>query len=209
LDVGCTSNDVCIQIDWSSSLKAVIRAGGRGTRLSEETVSKPKPLVEVAGHPLIWHIMKNISNYGIDEFIVLSRYKSNLISEYFYNLKLHQDEIFFDLSNGWFKVENNLQKWKITVINTGVDTSTAGSIFKLKNRLDEPFLLTYGDAISAVNIENLLKFHKAENKTATLTAVRPPARYGALEFENNLVSKFVENLLVTIVGSNVPMEIRT
>lgn len=171
-------------------MKAVILAGGRGTRLSEETQLKPKPLVEASGQPLIWHIMQNYARYGVTDFIVLAGYKGQQIREYFANFWLHQADVTFDLSTP----EREIHKirslpWKVSVLDTGIDTNTGGRILKLKDLLKEDFLLTYGDGVSDINIEDLISVHRASGNFATLTAVRPPARFGAL----NLVAEQVES----------------
>jgi glucose-1-phosphate cytidylyltransferase len=174
-------------------MKAVILAGGRGTRLSEETTVKPKPLVEANGKPLIWHIMQNYSRYGITEFIVLSGYKGQQIREYFANFWLHQADLTFDLSTSnqeILKVRG--LPWKVTVLDTGTDTNTGGRIARLKGLLDEDFLLTYGDGVSDIDINNLLSSHRAHNNFVTLTAVQPPARFGALNLEGTQVVSFQE-----------------
>jgi glucose-1-phosphate cytidylyltransferase len=174
-------------------MKAVILAGGRGTRLAEETLIKPKPLVEAAGQPLIWHIMQNFANYGITEFIVLSGYKGHLIREYFANYWLHQADITFDLATPEREVHKvRSLPWKVSVIDTGVDTNTGGRIARLKDLLKEDFLLTYGDGVSDVNIEKLISAHQSSNNVATLTAVQPPARFGALSLVGNQVKSFQE-----------------
>ena len=174
-------------------MKAVILAGGRGTRLAEETTLKPKPLVEANGRPLIWHIMQNYSRHGISEFIVLSGYKGQQIREYFANFWLHQADLTFDLSTSnqeILKVRG--LPWKVTVLDTGIDTNTGGRIARLKGLLDEDFLLTYGDGVSDIDIEGLLSSHRKSNNVATLTAVQPPARFGALNLSGNQVVSFQE-----------------
>jgi glucose-1-phosphate cytidylyltransferase len=174
-------------------MKAVILAGGRGTRLSEETQLKPKPLVEASGQPLIWHIMQNYATYGVTEFIVLAGYKGQQIREYFANYWLHQADVTFDLSTP----EREIHKirslpWKVSVLDTGIDTNTGGRILKLKDLLKEDFLLTYCDGVSDVNIEDLISAHRASGNFATLTAVRPPARFGALNLVADQVESFQE-----------------
>ncbi|CAB4926617.1 unannotated protein [freshwater metagenome] len=174
-------------------MKAVILAGGRGTRLSEETLVKPKPLVEAHGKPLIWHIMQNYAHYGISEFIILAGYKGQQIREYFGNYWLNQADITFDLSTPEREIhEVRSLPWKVTVLDTGVDTNTGGRIARLKNLIDEEFLLTYGDGVSDVNIRELLAAHKLSGNLATLTAVQPPARFGALNLKGSQVSSFLE-----------------
>ena len=174
-------------------MKAVILAGGRGTRLTEETTLKPKPLVEANGKPLIWHIMQNYSMHGITEFIILSGYKGQQIREYFANFWLHQADLTFDLltpNQEIHKVRG--LPWKVTVIDTGTDTNTGGRVARLKGIVNEDFLLTYGDGISDIDISSLVKKHKEHNNYVTLTAVQPPARFGALNLEGDLVVGFEE-----------------
>ena len=174
-------------------MKAVILAGGRGTRLSEETLLKPKPLVEAAGQPLIWHIMQNYARFGVTEFIVLAGYKGQQIREYFANYWLHQADITFDLSTP----EQEIHKvrslpWKVSVLDTGIDTNTGGRIARLKNIVTKDFLLTYGDGVADVNVKELISTHVLSGNLATLTAVQPPARFGALNLLGNQVESFQE-----------------
>lgn len=174
-------------------MKAVILAGGRGTRLAEETHIKPKPLVEAGGRPLIWHIMKNYSLHGVNEFIVLAGYRGVQLKEYFSNYWLHQSDVTFDLSTS----KRNILKfeslpWKVTVIDTGVDTNTGSRILKARDMLSETFLLTYGDGVANVNVTRLIEIHKASRNLATLTAVQPPARFGALNLDKDSVVSFQE-----------------
>jgi glucose-1-phosphate cytidylyltransferase len=174
-------------------MKAVILAGGRGTRLSEETNFRPKPLVEAYGKPLIWHIMQNYYRYGIIEFIVLSGYKSNHIREYFANFWLHQSDLTFNLETSSQEIHRiRGLPWKVTVLDTGIETNTGGRIAYLKDMLNEDFLLTYGDGVSDVNISNLISIHKNSDNFVTLTAVQPPARFGALNLEGTQVVSFQE-----------------
>jgi glucose-1-phosphate cytidylyltransferase len=174
-------------------MKCVILAGGRGTRLSEETQFKPKPLVEASGQPLIWHIMQNYAKYAITEFIVLAGYKGQQIREFFANYWLHQADITFDLATP----EREIHKvrslpWKVSVLDTGIDTNTGGRIARLRDLLKEDFLLTYGDGVSNVNISELIASHQLSGNLATLTAVQPPARFGALNLNGNQVASFQE-----------------
>jgi glucose-1-phosphate cytidylyltransferase len=174
-------------------MKAVILAGGRGTRLTEETTLKPKPLVEANGKPLIWHIMQNYSMHGITEFIILSGYKGQQIREYFANFWLHQADLTFDLltpNQEIHKVRG--LPWKVTVIDTGTDTNTGGRIARLKGIVNEDFLLTYGDGVSDIDISSLVKKHMEHDNHVTLTAVQPPARFGALNLKGDLVIGFEE-----------------
>lgn len=174
-------------------MKAVILAGGRGTRLTEETTLKPKPLVEANGKPLIWHIMQNYSMHGITEFIILSGYKGQQIREYFANFWLHQADLTFDLTTPNQEIhEVRGLPWKVTVLDTGIDTNTGGRIARLKGILNEDFLLTYGDGVSDVDISSLLKKHKELDNYVTLTAVQPPARFGALDLKGDRVVGFKE-----------------
>jgi glucose-1-phosphate cytidylyltransferase len=174
-------------------MKAVILAGGRGTRLSEETQTKPKPLVEAAGQPLIWHIMQNYAKYGITDFIVLAGYKGQQIREYFANYWLHQADITFDLATP----EREIHKvrslpWRVSVLDTGIETNTGGRIARLKDLLREDFLLTYGDGVADVNVKELILSHNSSGNLATLTAIQPPARFGALNLLGNQVASFQE-----------------
>ncbi len=178
---------------YFKGMKVVILAGGRGTRLAEETTLKPKPLVEAGGKPLIWHIMQNYSLHGLNEFIILSGYKGQQIREYFANFWLHQADLTFDLTSS--KQEIHIIRgpnWKVTVLDTGIDTSTGGRISYLKNLLKEDFLLTYGDGVSDVDISHLIAKHNELRTCVTLTAVQPPARFGALNLEGDKVINFEE-----------------
>ena len=198
-------------------MKAVILAGGRGTRLSEETLIKPKPLVEASGKPLLWHIMSNFSNYGISEFIVLVGYKGNLIKEYFHNFWMNQSDITFDLSTPDKEIlRSSKNNWKVTVLDTGLDTQTGGRLKYLTDMVGDEFLLTYGDGVSDVDINELIACHKSGGSSVTLTAVQPPARFGALSLDKNIVVGFQEkptgdgvwiNGGYMVVNSNVLREI--
>jgi len=172
---------------------AVILAGGRGTRMAEETNFKPKPLVEAYGQPLIWHIMQNYAMYGITEFIVLAGYKGQQIREYFANYWLHQSDITFNLATPDREIHKiRSLPWKVSVIDTGVETNTGGRIGRLRDLLSNDFLLTYGDGVANVNIPELIDSHYASGNIATLTAVQPPARFGALNLIGNQVENFQE-----------------
>ena len=171
----------------------MILAGGRGTRLSEETHDKPKPLVEAAGQPLIWHIMQNYAKYEITEFIVLAGYRSQQIREYFANYWLHQADITFNLATPDREIHRiRSLPWKVTVIDTGIETNTGGRLGRLRELLQEDFLMTYGDGVANVNILELIAVHRASGNIATLTAVQPPARFGALNLTGNQVENFQE-----------------
>ncbi len=176
-------------------MKLVILAGGYGSRISEESTIKPKPLIEIGNKPIIWHIMKHYSVYGINDFIICCGYKSYLIKEYFANYSLHNSDITFHLNNNSLTVHNDRSEpWNVSLIDTGEDTMTGGRILRVKNYIEanEKFLLTYGDGLSNINIHNLIKFHNNNNKLATLSAVYPPARFGALELNKNQVISFKE-----------------
>ena len=174
-------------------MKAVILAGGRGTRLSEETHSKPKPLVDAGGHPLLWHIMQNFARFGVSEFIVLAGYKGYLIKDYFRNFWIHEADVTFDLTSPNYEIlEVRGLPWKVTVLDTGIDTGTGGRINFLKGHVNGDFLLTYGDGVADVDIASLISTHKTNGKAATLTAVRPPARFGALEMIGTGITSFTE-----------------
>ena len=175
-------------------MKVVILAGGFGTRLSEETDVKPKPMVEIGGKPILWHIMKYYSIYGFNEFIILLGYKGYLIKEYFSNYFLHQSDVTFNLANNSMKVhQNESEDWKVTLLDTGINTMTGGRIKRAAPYIDDnDFLLTYGDGLSNVDIRKSIKFHKLHGKIITMTAVQPAGRYGALEIKNNTIKSFEE-----------------
>ena len=174
-------------------MKAVILAGGLGTRLSEETVTKPKPMVEIGGKPILWHIMKIFSSYGLNEFIICCGYKGYVIKEYFLNYFYHTSDLTIDLKNGKKKIHNkNSEKWKITLIETGLHSGTGGRLLFLKDYLKEDFCMTYGDGLGSINIGHLIKIHKDSKLLATVTAVKPPGRFGSIELLNGKVKKFLE-----------------
>lgn len=167
-------------------MKVLILAGGYGTRLSEETVLKPKPMVEIGGKPILWHIMKIYSHYGFNEFIVLTGYKSHIIKEYFINYYTRYSDITVDMQNNSMQVHaTRHEPWKVTMLYTGQDTMTGGRILQAKSYVEnETFMLTYGDGISDVNIPALLDFHQKHSKAMTMTAVLPEGRFGALDIDN-------------------------
>jgi glucose-1-phosphate cytidylyltransferase len=176
-------------------MKAVILAGGLGTRISEETNLKPKPMVEIGGKPILWHIMKIYSAHGINDFVICCGYKGYVIKEYFANYYLHKSDVTFDLANNNQIIhDSTTEKWRVTLVDTGEETMTGGRIKRIRDYVkeDQSFCLTYGDGVADVDIGKLIEFHKAHGKFATLTAVQPPGRFGALNIENNAVIKFQE-----------------
>ena len=175
-------------------MKLVILAGGRGTRISEETIIKPKPLIEIGGMPIIWHIMKIYSSYGIKDFIICCGYKGYLIKEYFSNFFLHSSDVTINLKKNSIKIhKKNSEDWNITLINTGEDTATGGRILKIKKYVDNTFCLTYGDGLSNINIKKLINQHKKYNKAATMSVVLPSGRFGAVEVDTNKkIKKYIE-----------------
>jgi glucose-1-phosphate cytidylyltransferase len=176
-------------------MKALLLAGGFGTRLSEETDLRPKPMVEIGGKPILWHIMKIYSTYGINEFVILLGYKGYQIKEYFANYFLHQSDITIDLKDNKIEVLNNsCEPWKITLLDTGLNSMTGGRIKRAEEFLNnEPFLLTYGDGVADINIDELLKFHKSHGKAMTMTSAQPDGRFGALDINSdNKVNEFQE-----------------
>ena len=177
-------------------MKAVILAGGLGTRISEETHLKPKPMIEIGGKPIIWHIMKMYSACGINDFIICCGYKGYVIKEYFANYFLHVSDVTFDMASNSMEVhEQKAEPWRVTLVDTGDETMTGGRLKRGASYIPrgEPFCFTYGDGVSNVNIANSIKFHKKHGKLATVTAVQPPGRYGALELSpENAVIGFIE-----------------
>jgi glucose-1-phosphate cytidylyltransferase len=175
-------------------MKAVILAGGLGTRISEETVVKPKPMVDIGGKPILWHIMKLYSYYGINDFIICLGYKGYMIKEYFANYFLHQSDITFDMKSNEMKVHNNhCEPWTVTLVDTGDKTMTGGRLKRVRDYVgDGTFCFTYGDGVSNVDIHKLISFHMKQKTKATLTAVQPPGRFGALDLSKNLITSFVE-----------------
>lgn len=163
-------------------MKAVILAGGLGTRLSEETSLKPKPMIEIGGRPILWHILKIYSSHGINDFIICAGYKGYVIKEYFNNYFLHMSDVSFDMASNSMEVHRkNAEPWRITIIDTGESTMTGGRLKRVADFLDEgTFCFTYGDGVGDIDISSLIKFHKSHGREATLTAVQPPGRYGAL-----------------------------
>jgi glucose-1-phosphate cytidylyltransferase len=176
-------------------MKVVILAGGLGTRLSEETTLKPKPMVEIGGMPILWHIMKIYSSYGYNDFIICLGYKGYLIKEYFANYFLHQSDVTINLADNSIEThQSQAEPWKITLVDTGRDSMTGGRIKRIEKFVDgKSFMLTYGDGVGNVDIDKLVEFHKANKKKVTVTAVQPSGRFGALNLhEDNTVSSFLE-----------------
>ena len=174
-------------------MQLVILAGGRGTRISEESLLKPKPLIEIGGIPIILHIMKHYSSYGIKDFIICCGYKGEMLKEYFSNFGLYSSDITINLKNNKIKFhKKKIENWKGTLIDTGIDTQTGGRIKKIKKFVNETFCLTYGDGLSDVNILDTISFHKKNKKLATMTTVQPAGRFGAVEIKGNYIKNFVE-----------------
>ena len=175
-------------------MKVVILAGGLGTRLKEETILKPKPMVEIGGHPILWHIMKIYASYGFNEFVIALGYKGEYIKDFFINYRYHRQSISIKIKNGNVVVhDGNIENWTVHLVDTGDNTQTGGRIKQLASLINnEPFMLTYGDGVCNININKLLDFHNKQGKLATVTAVRPTARFGALKFNGNLIDKFAE-----------------
>lgn len=175
-------------------MKAVILAGGLGTRLSEETVIKPKPMVEIGGRPILWHIMKIYAAYGIDDFIICLGYKGYIIKEYFANYFLHNSDVTFDLKKNEMEVHaNKAEAWRVTLVDTGEESMTGGRLKRVKKYLEnETFCFTYGDGVADINIAELLAFHKSHGKKATMSVVQPPGRFGAVLLDDTRVTSFSE-----------------
>lgn len=184
------------------TLKAVILAGGLGTRLSEETGVRPKPMVEIGGKPILWHIMKIYSHYGINDFVICLGYKGYLIKEYFANYFLHQSDVTIDLQNNRLQIHGNKSEpWRVTLIDTGELTMTGSRIKKIRDYVDDTFLLTYGDAVANIDIDSLLDYHRSHDGCITMTVVQPEVRFGSVEFgDNNKIVEFREKFQ----GENVP-----
>jgi glucose-1-phosphate cytidylyltransferase len=176
-------------------MKAVILAGGFGTRLSEETQLKPKPMVEIGGKPILWHIMKIYSHFGVNEFIVCCGYKGYMIKEYFANYFLHQSDVTFNMADNSMEIHRQrAEPWKVTLVDTGEDTMTGGRLRRVKEFLkdESEFCFTYGDGVGNIDINKSIEFHKIHGKLATLTATFPPGRFGAIEIENDKIINFKE-----------------
>jgi glucose-1-phosphate cytidylyltransferase len=182
-------------MEREKKVKAVILAGGLGTRISEETHLKPKPMIEIGGKPILWHIMKMYSAHGVNEFVICCGYKGYLIKEYFANYFLHMSDVTFDMENNHMEVhQHKAEPWRVTLVDTGEDTMTGGRLKRVVDHVkgDDAFFFTYGDGVADLDISASMAFHLAHGKQATVTAVQPPGRYGALNMEGNLVQGFTE-----------------
>jgi glucose-1-phosphate cytidylyltransferase len=176
-------------------MKAVILAGGFGTRISEETSTRPKPMIEIGGKPILWHILKTYSHHDINDFVICCGYKGYVIKEYFANYFLHMSDVTFDMSKNSMEVhQRNAEPWRVTLVDTGEDTMTGGRLGRVGSYVkdEEAFCLTYGDGVGDVDIKALIEFHKAQKVEATLTATLPPARFGVLDLEGQRVKSFKE-----------------
>ncbi|WP_298505753.1 glucose-1-phosphate cytidylyltransferase [uncultured Maribacter sp.] len=175
-------------------MKVLLLAGGLGTRISEETHLKPKPMVEIGGKPILWHIMKMYSHYGFNEFVVLLGYKGYVVKEFFANYFMHNSDVTVDLAENKITIhDNKSEPWKITLLDTGMHSMTGGRILRAKKYIgDEPFMLTYGDGVSDVNIKALEEYHRSHSGCITMTSVQPDGRFGSLKMEGDRISQFLE-----------------
>jgi len=175
-------------------MKAVILAGGLGTRLAEETAVKPKPMVEIGGYPVLWHIMKIYSAHGINEFVICCGYKGYIIKEYFANYFLHMSDVTIDMQNNHMEVHHKkVEPWRITLVDTGEATQTGGRLARIRDYVaDEDFCMTYGDGVGDIDISAAIELHQSHGELATMTAVQPPGRFGALSIEGTKINKFIE-----------------
>lgn len=174
-------------------MKAVLLAGGLGTRISEETVARPKPMIEIGGRPILWHVMKIYAASGISDFIVCCGYKGYLIKEYFANYFLHQSDVTIDIGQNSIEVHHKkVEPWRVTLVDTGENTQTGGRLKRVERFIEGDFCLTYGDGVGSVNVKQLVDFHRSHGREATMTAVQPPGRFGALEVSGTRVTSFLE-----------------
>jgi len=176
-------------------MKAVILAGGLGTRISEETHLRPKPMIEIGGKPILWHIMKHYSSHGVNDFVICCGYRGYVIKEYFANYFLHMSDVTFDMSNNQMEVHHrHAEDWRVTLVDTGEGTLTGGRLKRVGDyvKSEEAFCFTYGDGLSNLDIARSIEFHRRHGRLATVTAVQPPGRYGAIEHSNNRVTGFIE-----------------
>jgi glucose-1-phosphate cytidylyltransferase len=174
-------------------MKVVLLAGGLGTRISEETSVRPKPMVEIGGKPILWHIMKIYASHGLTDFIVCCGYKGYLIKEYFANYFLHMSDVTIDLGKNSIEVhQKKAEPWRVTLVDTGETTQTGGRLRRVRDYIDGDFCMTYGDGVGSIDVTELIKFHRAHGKQATMTAVQPPGRFGALEMDGTQIRSFIE-----------------
>jgi glucose-1-phosphate cytidylyltransferase len=174
-------------------MKAVILAGGLGTRISEESVSRPKPMIEIGGKPILWHIMKMYSSYEIHDFVICCGYKGYIIKEYFANYFLHMSDVTIDMAKNSIEVHHKkAEPWRVTLVDTGESTQTGGRLNRIANYVDSDFCMTYGDGVSSISIKNSIEFHKSHGQLATMTAVQPPGRFGSLNVSGNQINSFIE-----------------
>jgi glucose-1-phosphate cytidylyltransferase len=175
-------------------MKAVILAGGLGTRISEESHLRPKPMIEIGGRPILWHIMKIYSHYGINDFVICLGYKGYIIKEYFANYFLHMSDVTFDMAENRMAVhQRKAEPWRVTLVDTGQETLTGGRLKRIRSYVgDDAFCFTYGDGVADIDIGNLLAFHRSHGRVATLTAIQPPGRYGAVLIEETRITRFQE-----------------
>jgi glucose-1-phosphate cytidylyltransferase len=191
-----THEQTTAQEPAGGAMKTVILAGGLGSRISEETHTRPKPMVEIGGKPILWHIMKMYAAHGLNDFVICCGYKGYVIKEYFANYFLHMANVTVDLRKNEIEVhQQKAEPWRVTVVNTGESTMTGGRVKRIRDYIDGEFCLTYGDGVASIDISALLQFHKAHGKLATMTAVRPPARFGALQRNGTTVESFMEKPL--------------
>jgi glucose-1-phosphate cytidylyltransferase len=175
-------------------MKAVLLAGGLGTRISEESHLRPKPMIEIGGKPILWHIMKIYAAYGVNDFIVCLGYKGYIIKEYFANYFLHMSDVTFDMKTNGMEIHHkHVEPWRVTLVDTGADTMTGGRLKRVRDYIgDETFCMTYGDGVSDIRIDELVAFHRKQGRKATVTAIQPPGRYGALDIQGGRVDRFQE-----------------
>ena len=174
-------------------MKAVILAGGLGTRISEESVSRPKPMIEIGGQPILWHILKMYSSYGINEFVICCGYKGYVIKEYFANYFLHMSDVTFDIGANTMEVHHKkAEPWLVTLVDTGESTQTGGRLKRVADYIEGDFCMTYGDGVGSIDISAAIAFHAKHGKLATMTAVQPPGRFGALDIDGTQVNLFLE-----------------
>ncbi|MEM6453642.1 MAG: glucose-1-phosphate cytidylyltransferase [Acidobacteriota bacterium] len=176
-------------------MKAVILAGGMGTRLAEETATRPKPMVEIGGRPILWHILKLYAAHGIEDFVICCGYKGYMIKEYFANYVLHNADITVDLARNQLEVHSHpAESWRVTLIDTGAETGTGGRLRRVRDQLgdDEPFCFTYGDGVSDVDVRATIDFHRQHGRAVTMTAIQPPSKYGVLDFDGDRITAFQE-----------------